>query len=229
MDLPALDRKRIILFCMVVALVLLLPAGTFGTMPAVGQPRSGVEMILFLADFDGTGNRDVWAIRPDGSALTQLTETPDLNEVWAQLAPGGNSLLTVVRINPGPSRYDHSYFLTDLVTGSTQELLAQVDLKRDRPTFSPDGQQLVFCRNREAVSYEDSDVWRANLDGGNLFRVTNTNYNNFDPHMRSDGMIVYTQAIKFAAGSAVIALIDASGDNHTTFPPAAPGNNQAPR
>ena len=62
--------------------------------------------------------------------------------MWAQLAPDGTSLLTVVRINPGPSRYDHSYFLTDLVTGSTQELLSGVDLKRDHPTFSPDGQML---------------------------------------------------------------------------------------
>ena len=91
-------------------------------------------------------SRDVWAVSPDGSNLVQLTDTPELDEVWAQLAPDGVSLLTVARINPGPSRYDHSYFLTDLLTGSTQELLSTVDLKRDDPTFSQDGQQIVFCR-----------------------------------------------------------------------------------
>ena len=227
-------RRLLPTVCLFAVLALLTAIVSTGSLTSMVQGQSalfgsGAEAIVFLADYAGTGSRDVWAVSPDGSNLVQLTDTPELDEVWAQLAPDGVSLLTVARINPGPSRYDHSYFLTDLLTGSTQELLSTVDLKRDDPTFSPDGQQIVFCRNRTAVDYEDSDIWRADLDGGNLFRVTNTNYNNYRPHMGVGGIIAYSQAVKFVSGSTVIALIDASGNNHTTFPQAAPDNNQDPR
>ena len=132
--------------------------------------RSG-DPSLFVLDLEqggeprllirGAGMQDQAAIAPDQSSIVFVS------------THSGNAELYLLPFSPE----------------ETQDLEGALNLTNNpggdfRPTFSPDGNRIAFCSDRDGPSYrhpgipfaiqEQGDVYVMNADGGELERVTNT-------------------------------------------------------
>lgn len=76
-------------------------------------------------------------------------------------------------------------------------------------SISPDGQQLYFISNRHGSNYE---IYRMNIDGTNLKRLTNTSVDNYYPSINPAGDKVVFQRGSYGS-SAEVWIMDTSGAN----------------
>ena len=131
---------------------------------AVWSPRGGT--IAFVRDTGGQS--DIYTVRPDGSALTQLTNTPDVSEMEPDWSPDASRLVYYRYAGTGASDgcFGDGIFWTGLSTRTTHKVVdtACSDLS---PRWSPDGRRILWqvLRGGDAGS-------RAN--GAGLFTVRAT-------------------------------------------------------
>jgi TolB protein len=121
------------------------------------------------------GDYEIYAIKPDGSGLTEVTKSwaDDLAPVWS---PDGRWIAFVSLRDTLTGKWDlekGSIYITefDLVRGVS---LGNVRRVTDNtasdgwPTWSPDGQRIAFHSKRDG----NWDIWVINIDGTGLTRLT---------------------------------------------------------
>ena len=124
------------------------------------------ERIAFVSDRDG--NSEIYAMNPDGSAATRLTDNDahDWNPVWS---PDGQRIafisnrdgnLEIYAMNPDGSD------ATRLTTNNASDM---------QPAWSPDSQRIAFVIEKyDNLGYSrTSDIYVMNADGSDLIRLVN--------------------------------------------------------
>ena len=144
---------------------LALAAAALAALAAAGSALSTSQAtngrILYHQQVNGKDQ--LFTIRPDGSGRRQLTHGPasSLNGDWS---PDGK-LIVFERIAADDSHAGVAVMNAD---GSNVRLLTPTGYQGD-PSFTPDGQHIVFAR-----STNGDDVWIMDLDGSDQRTVPNT-------------------------------------------------------
>lgn len=106
------------------------------------------QWILFHSNplVDGLPRFEIYKIRPDGSDLTQLTNTPG-NNFMGDWSPDGERI-TFVSQRDG----NRQIYVMD-ADGSNQVRLTGGNWEHSLPRWSPDGQQIIFESDRSGSAY----------------------------------------------------------------------------
>jgi Tol biopolymer transport system component len=127
-------------------------------------------------------------LSPTQTPIVAVTPTPDDTPVPAATALGGTGEIAFASSRSGVSQI----YLARL-DGSEPTKLTTVEAGACQPSWSPDGQQLVFtspCSNRAEfyeTSYSKSSLYLINVDGTGLKQLTAAPGPDFDPAWSPDG------------------------------------------
>lgn len=141
------------------------------------------QLIAFVSD--RSGNHDLWVVRPDGTGLQQLTDTPDIQEGNPDWSPDGTRLAYDVCRSatfPCPGSAPNYEIVTANADGSGLRFLTHVAGIDANPAWSPDGSRLVFRSDRTGFTH----VWTMTATGGDLTQLTTRNFTGgVDPDWRA--------------------------------------------
>ena len=189
-------------------------------------PAPSFEMGYVWAIYD---SYDIFRAAPDGSGLTQLTDTPGY-DAEATIGPDGRVVFTSVRDG------DMEIYSMN-GDGSDVRRLTNRQGPDGGPFFSPDGSKIIF-RGREIPDGEEYDdfkrlldegLWRPtalelfvmDADGSNLQPVTDLGGASFGPFWHPDGeRIIFSSNWHNPAGrnfDLFIINLDGSGLERITF------------
>jgi Tol biopolymer transport system component len=112
---------------------------------------------------------DLFSVQPDGSGLTRLTQT-NADELDPSLSPDGTRL-TFARVDGADCvGCTHQIWTTNLDGSGAHSVqlpsTTNAILQDDRPSFSPDGTQLVFSRWYAPITGDTSALYTAPASGG---------------------------------------------------------------
>jgi Tol biopolymer transport system component len=166
-----------------------------------GIPTGGTAAIAFTST--RAGNKDVYAIDPDGTHEVRLTSDPaaDSQPAWS---PSGT------RIAFTSARGGGSHLWAMNADGSGQ---VQISLGADsKPAWSPDGAKIAFVRRGTT-----DDLWVMDAGGANAHALVATPADEYDPTWSPDGTtIVFSRAGNLfrvtVPGGVVTQLTTAAGD-----------------
>ena len=189
-------------------------------------PAPSFEMGYVWAIYD---SYDIFRAAPDGSGLTQLTDTPGY-DAEATIGPDGRVVFTSVRDG------DMEIYSMN-GDGSDVRRLTNRQGPDGGPFFSPDGSKIIF-RGREIPDGEEYDdfkrlldegLWRPtalelfvmDADGSNLQQVTDLGGASFGPFWHPDGeRIIFSSNWHNPAGrnfDLFMINVDGSGLERITF------------
>lgn len=131
-------------------------AAAAASYPGVNGP------IVFERDFD------IWTIQPDGTALTNLTGTVQINEASPQLSPDGRA---VVFVSGTGNENVGDIWVRDLVTGAEHRVSDPTGQPRaGDPSWSPDGTQIAY--HALAGGTASGTIFVAQADGSGARQLT---------------------------------------------------------
>jgi TolB protein len=159
--------------------------------------------ITFTAS-DG-GRRDVWLIRPDGT--NEINLTTNLPNVFAEApvwAPDGATIAFDGVLNSDVLR---DIFLVTVNDHPVQTQLTTLPGFDCYPSFSPDGQQIVYMSERD----KNRDLYIIDLQGNEVARLTTDPTYDYEPAWSPDGkQIAY---VSRKTGDSEIYLMNVDGSN----------------
>jgi serine/threonine protein kinase/Tol biopolymer transport system component len=217
-------------------LVLLLAAAGFGGYTLLKKPKHLPFENFAISNLTNSGHVSRAAISPDGKYLLQVHSEGGLQSLWLRhIATGSNTQV----VAPAATRYQaltfsrdgsYLYFLrrdeeehvigilyAAPVLGGTPHVVAKdVD---SQITFSPDGQQFAFLREKHDSPYWDLIAMKSDgSDERQIFKDQNLLSDAFAPAWSPDGktiVIPVVQPNKNALGG--IVQVDAGTGKITTF------------
>jgi len=105
------------------------------------------QTIVFVSDRDGSGQTELYRMRPDGTEVVRLTDSQgsSYSPAWS---PDGREIVFV-----SDRDRDADLYLMN-ADGSNERLLTRNDSAEDRdPAWSPDGRWIVFSSNRDSENF----------------------------------------------------------------------------
>jgi len=186
------------------ALALCVACGSEGTSPS---PASLTGKILFVAAaLNGTDQADIYAINPDGTGLTNLTNHPAFYGPPAP-SPDGTRL-AFYRSSTSPSDSGDIYTLA--ADGTNLQQVTFTAAEESSLSWRHDGGRLMFVKNRDiyTMAPDGSDTTRLTTDG--------TDYKTTPAWSPNGTFIVYSRYIDATAGYD-LHRITASGQNDTSL------------
>lgn len=142
--------------------------------------------VIAFVDRDGSGDPEIWTVRPDGSGRRKLTNNTTLDTEPA-VSPDGRRIAWTGERDQG----NVDIFVMN-VDGSAKKRLTRHIQPDSDPTFSPDGRTIAFRSDRRAGAAE---IWTMTVDGKHLRRLTDAGpdeLQSFQPSFGPDGRIVFT-------------------------------------
>jgi Tol biopolymer transport system component len=165
--------------------------------------------ILFHSDVDDAAQaRDVFVMNADGSGLTNLTQTPGVDDAYAAAAPRGSKIVvTSDRAGGG-----YGLFLLNRNAPARQLTSGGNDFEAN---WSPSGNDLVFVRFDPAFS--TSDLYVMHVDGSGLVRqLTHTpDRIEFEPAWSPDGTQIVFHSCNSDYNHCVNNVMNADGTGET--------------
>jgi TolB protein len=149
------------------------------------------------------GNAEIFVMNPDGSGLTNLTNSPanDQDPAWS---PDGQKIAFV---------RDFDIFVMN-ADGTGQVRLTNNPLFDGQPTWSPDGQKIAFASSR--IPGGTFEIFVVNADGTGETNLTN-NPADQSPAWSPDGSrIAFTRSTAFGSG---VFVMNADGTGQTNLTP----------
>jgi serine/threonine-protein kinase len=132
------------------------PRAAPGATPAAASLTGPDGVIVFAGK---TGRRyDIWAMRPDGSGLTQITDTPDVDERSPSVSADGSRIV----YDRGAAR-DREIWLIDRAGGGRPQQLTTDAADDFTPSISPDGRHIAWVSNRSDPRFDH--VWLMTDEG----------------------------------------------------------------
>ena len=115
---------------------------------------------------------DIYVINPDGAALTRLTFN-DYEERGPQWSPDGSRIVFFARVGTqvGPQPGFNFEICVMNADGTAFVQLTDNAVFDGGPSFSPDGQKILFIRT---VPGQAQELFSMNADGTNEMQLTNT-------------------------------------------------------
>ncbi|PJF42355.1 MAG: hypothetical protein CUN50_04390, partial [Candidatus Thermofonsia Clade 1 bacterium] len=134
-------------------------------LPHFVQAQASREDILFVSDYEG--NREIYAIRPDGSNLRRLTYDPaeDVSPAWS---PDKTRIAFASRRS---GNFD--IYVMDSNGGNVRQVTRNMG-RVSSPTWSPDGRRIAFISDRTG----SSEIFIISVDGGAPQQVTRSTISN---------------------------------------------------
>lgn len=156
-------------------------AGSKG--PAAPSWSVDGRRLSFLGQ-DGKGRSQVWVAERDGSGLREISSKfAQRGAGWADLSPDGKQVVWVADMREKGSHI----VVTELASGASRDLTADVLAGHESPRWSPDGRQIVFASNRGDAVGGRSDIFAMNADGSQLRNLSRHESEDFDPRWSGDG------------------------------------------
>jgi Tol biopolymer transport system component len=188
------------------------PLSQYTPAPTSESPQSG--WIAFETDRGELGDYEIYAMAPDGSRLTNLTQSwaDDLAPVWS---PDGQRIAFVSlrdtlagKWGMGPrSIYVMEFDPQTGAAGTNVARLTGEDMDAGWPTWSPNGARVAFGSDRGG----NPDVWVVNLDGTGLANLTEHPADDQFPAWSPDGSkIAFTSN---RGGNLDVWVMDADGSD----------------
>ncbi len=173
----------------------------------------GMSKLLFVS-YESDGSSEVYSVKVDGSASTQLTNTSGVAHSWEQWSPDGSRILATCSQGGVP------YICTFDANGNDY-LKISSPLTNDAsitPTadWSPDSQRIVFTSSF-------NNTWDLNLMDANGEDVTtllrDQPWEIHYPHFSADGTKIIFTAMDYSGSNAWvwIGMIDADGTDLTNL------------
>jgi len=155
--------------------------------------------ILFSGNVTGVDRTDLYIMNADGSNRSQLTATPDIQELNPVLSPDGTRI-AFTRFQAGVEQI----FVMNADGSNPIQLTDDSGL---HPSWSPDGSTIAF------VSYRDNDlkIYLMDADGSNEQRITTASGSDLWPKWSPDGSTIAFLSTR--TGDAEIFLMNADGSN----------------
>ena len=174
-----------------------------------------------------SGNGEIYVMNADGSDLTQLTHSDrdDSNPAWSPdgrriafmsgrpgdlVLPGALAMMNAD--SSGLAQLAADIFDIYLVNADGSDLTQLTDdAGRDFfPSWSPDGQSVVFMSDRDG----DPDIYLVNADGSGLTQLTHNGELEFFPNWSPDGqrILFYTW---LTDGNPELYMMNADGSDRT--------------
>jgi dipeptidyl aminopeptidase/acylaminoacyl peptidase len=164
----------------------LLAAGIGLASVAAGQSTSVNGKIAYtVCEYNippGDVTCDIWVMDPDGANQTNLTNTPELNEMGPAWSPDGTRIAYI----EGTS---YTYTINVInADGTGQFAVVPIPSEQFGPTWSADGTQIAFARLVPGVVITlQFDILVINVDGTGETDLTNSDYDEIDPAWSPDG------------------------------------------
>lgn len=136
------------------------------------------ETILFNSY--RTGASDIYTYRKPEGELRRWTEF-DGYDAHAQFSPDDRKIL----FNRRESGDDFKIYVIDVEGGETIQLTSE-STEEGYPSWSPDGETIVFASDRAQASGE-TDLYVMNASGGDVRRLTDHPGKDADPFFSPDG------------------------------------------
>ena len=169
---------------------------------------TGHEVIAFYSDRDG--NPEIYTYDVSTAEVTRLTDDPAFDDSPALSPDGSRIVFLTARHDPKPVFPNLKYEMYVMnVDGGNLQRLTSTDAAEDHPSWSPDGERILF----DADYDEDGDyeIYAMDADGSNLMRLTfNDSSDQFADWSPDGEHIAYSSYI---AGNWDIYVMDADGSN----------------
>ena len=119
---------------------------------------------------------DIWVMNSDGSEQTNITNTPEVNEVNPAWSPDGTRIAFV------EGYLGFNRLVVANADGSGRLVVTPEPSQQFGPTWSPSGTRLAFVRKvpGEIIS-EQFDILAVNLDGTDEVNLTHSDFDEIDP------------------------------------------------
>jgi len=191
--------------------------------------------IAFVSRRDG--DSEIFVMNADGSNPTNLTNHPDsdYNPIWA---PNGNRIaFTTNRESTGPvlsadpkliiNGYNIEIFVMN-ADGSGQINLSNHPGWDGYPSWSPDGDQLVFQTDRDVLNGVvmgvvpvdlGQEIYLIDADGTNPIQLTNSPENDVYPSWSPDGSKIVFQSYRDGNSEIYVMNPDGTGQTRLTTHP----------
>lgn len=133
------------------------------------------------------GSEDIYIVDPEGNAATNVTNSPDADELTPSWSPDGQKIV-FARLVSGDEQY-HVYRMN--ADGSRVKQLTHSAAGEEAPTWSPDGRKISFVswRHREV-----GNIFVMRADGTRERRITDVIAPAYDPAWSPNGRwIVFTR------------------------------------
>ncbi len=162
-----------------------------------------------------TEDFDIWVMNADGTAQTNLTNTPFVDDVSAAWSPDGTKLA----FDSDRTENRDVFTMNADGSGQTNRTPASFALDAD-PDWSPDGGKLLFASDRTGPT----SVWSMNVNGTGAVDVTGSGNYDADPAWSPDGShIVFTRE---RTGGLTFNLWTARADGTAQLPITFAGSTQ---
>ncbi|TJY37823.1 DUF5050 domain-containing protein [Pontimicrobium aquaticum] len=161
--------------------------------------------IFFSSDKDKKkrfGGSEIYVMNVDGTNVRQVTKSRDTTyNIMPRVSPKGNQLL----YSSDAFHYTNSEIY--LINESLEEVnLSNNPAKDQFGSWSPDGEKVIFQSNRDG----NFEIYVMNVDGTNIKRLTNNNYNDIDPSWSVNNEIAF---ISNRDGDNEIFIMNSDGSN----------------
>lgn len=190
--------------------VIAVAAGIQGVAAAAHPGRNGIIVYQWEAE-DWTSlpvgeGRDLWAMRPDGSAKTPLFEMPG-REKHPAVSPNGRFLAFA-----GDRSGQFDLYVMELPGGAPRRVTSLVG-DESEPTWSPDGRTLAFLHDRGPWNL----IRTIGSDGTGLGTVTSLGSRGSGLSWSPDGRrFAYTRPISADEGELFTVRVDGTGTRIVT-------------
>ena len=135
------------------------------------------------------GNFEIYVMAADGGNQRRLTNNTarDLSPSWS---PNGKRIIFVSN-RDGHVHVKHGWSTSDIYVmdadGSNQQNLTNNPHNDRQPSWSPNGERIVFSANRDWDNPQSIDIYVMDADGGNPERLTNNPSEDESPSWSPDG------------------------------------------
>ena len=155
--------------------------------PGLAQPKVSPDGKRVAFQMTVSDSTYVGVANMDGTSFTQLTE--GTRPSWS---PDGSRLTFVRQVGT-----EWQVFTADARTGDELTQVTNVDAQSDAPSYSPNGEYLVFCSNLGWNKFPNGsadhtyNLYAIKVDGTSLTQITDGARDTCVPYWGSDGWIYF--------------------------------------
>jgi tricorn protease-like protein len=160
-------------------------------------------LIAFESERDG--NKEIYVMSPDGSAVQRLTNHPEV-DVNASWSPDGTQIVFASERDGD----DEIYVMN--ADGSSKTQLTHNKVNDWNPAWSPDGRTIAFRSERDG----NSEIYVMNADGSGVTRLTDNPATDAEPTWSHDGSLIAFVSDRDGNDEIYVMNADGSGQTNVT-------------